>query len=59
MEEIILTQDMELINRLSRKKLTPEEVYTFSVKLCDNEVDRDGERFDREALTKLAELFVG
>lgn len=59
MEEIILTQDMELINRLSRKKLTPEEVYTFSVKLCDNEVDRDGERFDREALVKLAELFVG
>ena len=59
MEENVLTQDMELINRLSRKKLAPEEVYTFSVKLCDNEVDRDGERFDREALVKLAELFVG
>ncbi len=63
MEEKTLTavssEELELINRLSRKKLTAEEVYTFCVKLCDNEVDRDCERFDREALTKLAELFVG
>lgn len=27
--------------------------------LCDNEVDRDFERFDRAALEKLSELFVG
>lgn len=62
MEEKTLSvsgEELELINRLSRKKLTAEEVYTFCVKLCDNEVDRDCERFDREALTKLAELFVG
>ncbi len=31
----------------------------FAVKLCDNEVDRDFERFDRAALEKLSELFVG
>ncbi len=29
------------------------------MKLCDNEVDRDFERFDRAALEKLSELFVG
>ena len=27
--------------------------------LCDNEIDRDFERFDIPALEKLAELFVG
>ena len=27
--------------------------------LCDNEVDRDGERFPRATLEELAELFVG
>ena len=41
---------LEDINRLSRAPLTQEEVYTFSVRLCDNEVDRDGERFAPETL---------
>jgi hypothetical protein len=52
-------EDLELINQLSRKELNAEEVYTFSVRLCDNEVDRDGERFSTETLGELAELFVG
>jgi hypothetical protein len=39
--------------------VTAEEVYTFGVRLCDNEVDRDFERFDLAALEKLAKLFVG
>lgn len=51
--------ELALINALSRKKLTAEEVYTFAVRLCDNEVDRDGERFPPETLKTLAELFVG
>ena len=51
--------ELELINRLSRKKLTAEEVYVFGVRLCDNEVDRDFERFDRQGLERLGELFVG
>ena len=52
-------QAMEAINRLSRRTLTAEEVYTFSVRLCDNEVDREGERFDSATLEGLAGLFVG
>ena len=52
-------RDLEQINRLSRKKLKAEEVYLFSIHLCDNGVDRDGERFEPETLTGLAELFVG
>lgn len=51
--------DMELINRFTKKSLTPGEVYTFAVILCDNEVDRDFERFDIPALESLAKLFVG
>ncbi len=50
---------LDKINSFSRKKLKPEEVYTFPVLLCDNEVDRDFERFSINALKKLAELFVG
>ena len=52
-------EDMALINRLAKTALTPEQVYTFAVRLCDNEVDRDWERFDIPALSALSELFVG
>lgn len=59
--EIIKITDAELeeINRFSRKKLTSDDVYTFSVVLCDNDIDRDFEYFTTEALNRLAELFVG
>lgn len=52
-------EDLLLINALARRELTAEEVYTFGVKLCDNEVDRDWERFPEATLEQLAELFVG
>lgn len=52
-------KDIDLINQYSLKELKPEDVYCFSVVLCDNEVDRDLERFTDEGLKSLAELFVG
>ena len=38
-------EDLELIGRYTRRTLAAEEVYTFPVILCDNDIDRDGERF--------------
>lgn len=52
-------EDMSHINRFSLKTLTPEEVFCFSVILCDNDIDRDFERFDENALKALEKLFVG
>ena len=52
-------EDLELIGRYTRRPLGAEEVYVFPVVLCDNEVDRDGERFAIPALEQLAALFVG
>ncbi|MCR5652884.1 MAG: hypothetical protein K6F88_03695 [Ruminococcus sp.] len=51
--------ELGLINSYARKPLSEDEVYVFSVVLCDNEVDRDFERFTVESLEKLSELFVG
>ncbi len=53
------TEDMKLINGFALKKLTPDEVFCFSVILCDNDIDRDFERFDEAALRSLEKLFVG
>ncbi len=50
---------LEKIGRYTRRKFGAGELYTFPVALCDNEVDRDGERFTVGALQRLAELFVG
>lgn len=55
----VTAQDIAQINTFAKRDLTADEVYTFSVKLCDNEVDRDGERFPRETLEELGRLFVG
>ena len=52
-------EQLELIHRQSKAELAPEQVYCFSVRLCDDRPDRDNERFDTDALPRLAELFIG
>ena len=55
----VTTEDMELINGFTRRPFAEDEVYVFSVVLCDNDVDRDYERFTVEALFQMEKLFVG
>lgn len=50
---------LEQINKFTRRELTEEEVYCFEVILCDNEIDRDNEKFSVESLDRLAKLYVG
>ncbi|MBO5382869.1 MAG: hypothetical protein J6A30_01065 [Ruminococcus sp.] len=47
------------INSFTRRSFSADEVYIFDVILCDNEIDRDTERFSHKALCKLQTLFVG
>ena len=51
--------ELEQIRRYTRRDFVPEELYVFPAVLCDNQIDRDGERFSRDCLRELAELFVG
>ncbi len=50
---------LEAINAQAKAQLTAEQVYVFSLRLCDDQVDRDYERFDPRALAGLAKLFIG
>ena len=50
---------LEAINGQAKTQLQKEQVYVFSLRLCDDQVDRDFERFDTLALPALAKLFVG
>ena len=50
---------LEAINGQAKASMTAEQVYVFSLRLCDDQVDRDMERFDTAALVGLAKLFIG
>lgn len=52
-------EQLAKINALAKAQLKEEDVYVFSLRLCDDQVDRDYERFDTEALSALAAMFVG
>ena len=56
---MVTAEELARINEFAKCALGAGEVYTFAVKLCDNEIDRDCERFARETLGQLSELFVG
>ena len=57
--DISTTDDeMTLINQYTRRELTKDEVYVFSLVLCDNDIDRDFERFTVESLFFFFFLFV-
>ena len=51
--------ELAKINALTRREFTEEELYTFPVTLCHNDIDRDFERFTDESLKQMAELFIG
>lgn len=52
-------EDLKLINKLTMTPLSADEVFTFKAVLCDNEIDRDFERFSLKALDDMRKLFVG
>ena len=52
-------EELAAVNALTRRELGEEELYLFSLCLCDNDIDRDGERFTTETLEALAPMFVG
>lgn len=59
MSETVSGEELEKINDYVREPLTEDKVFVFRVALCDNDIDRDGEKFSSGALEKLAELFKG
>lgn len=55
----LLQEDLDKIFKYAQKEIDPADLYTFSVQLCNNDIDRDHERFALDTLQQLAELFKG
>ena len=44
---------LKRLNEFTRREMSEDEVYIFDVILCDNDIDRDGERFSPVSYTHL------
>lgn len=51
--------DLEKINSFTRREFDADSLYIFSIELCNNDIDRDYEKFSVEALYQLKDKFVG
>lgn len=56
-ENELSKEDLALINTFTQKEMTKDDIFSFCVILCDNEIDRDYERFTEDSLHKLADFF--
>ena len=52
-------KDIEKIKSFARRKIDQNEIYTFSMVLCGNDIDRDCEAFTKDSLITMAKLFQG
>ena len=50
------TQLLAQLNQFTRRVHQEDEVFLFDVHLCDNEIDRDNERFPAATLEELADV---
>lgn len=55
----LTNEELALVNRQTLRPLKADEVFTFKLAACNTEVDRENERFTRDALEQMAEKFVG
>lgn len=51
--------ELRAINKYALEPLTEDQVFVFRAVLCDNEIDRQSERFTLKALEDLKKLFIG
>ncbi len=52
-------RELALINAQALRELSAEEVFCFRLAACDDQIDRDGERFTAATLEGLAKLYIG
>lgn len=52
-------EDYEILKEFLPSEVPKEDIFVYSVRLCDNLVDREGEFFSLGALQKVTEMVVG
>ena len=55
----VTDEALKKINQYSLKELKAQDVFVFKLSACDNDVDRDFEKFSDSALEELSKLYKG
>lgn len=56
----ISENELAVINgKYALKNLSAAEIFGFKLAICDNQIDRDNERFSENAILQLSKMFVG
>lgn len=56
----ISENELAVINsKYALKNLSAAEIFGFKLAICDNQIDRDNERFSEDAILQLSKMFVG
>lgn len=55
----VTEEQLKAINKHTLEPLKAEDVFTFKAVLCDNDIDRDFERFNQKALQDMQKLYLG
>ena len=55
----VTEEELSRIHQYTRRPMAAEELHTFTVVLCDNEVDRDYQRFSVEASARIGAVIFG
>ena len=58
-EDVKREYELALINQMTSEDLSEDDVYVFSIRLCDSKVDSHNECFTVDALFDLKTLYVG
>ena len=58
-KQALSERELALINKQSLRELNADEVFAFRLAACDNQVDRDNERFTENTLEQLAKMYIG
>lgn len=58
-KQLVDENELALINNQTLRELGADEVFTFRLAACNNQVDRDYERFTEATIEGLANKFVG
>lgn len=52
-------EELKLIETVLGKPVKKEDVFIFTMRICDNDIDRDNECFSVSALYQISEMIVG
>lgn len=55
----ITEETLSKINQFTLRPMTADEVFTFSLAACNDQIDRDNERFTLRTLSDLTKIFPG